>query len=125
MVTVTNDDSLSFVDSLLKVPTKFGGQAVKLDFLVVEKSPPDIIIGLPILLVMRGNMDFGANFVRLLTGTEWIVLPLERYIRSTEKKLVEGEYMGNPSGNFTSDLSVGPESSESSEEEKFLGIRED
>lgn len=53
------------------------------------------------------------------------MVQLQPDIKSTEKKLVEGEEIGTPSEDFKSDLNVCQESSDRSEEEMILAIRED
>lgn len=94
-------DSSSYVFSLLTVPTTFRHQAVKLHSFFVEKSPLDIIIGLPTLSAMRENIDFVALCVSLQIGSEKVVLLLELDTKYTKKKLVKGENIETPSEDFT------------------------
>lgn len=71
-------------------------EAVNFDFLLVEKSLFDIILGAPTLAAMSTNMDFGSQVVRLTIGSEEDVLLVEPDIKSTERKRVEDEEVGTP-----------------------------
>lgn len=96
----------------LKVSTIFEAHPVNLDFLVVEKSPLGVIIGVHKLLPTRAKMGFEAQFVLLHINSEVLLLSLEPDSKSTEKKLVEGDGLGIYNGDLRSESKVGPDSSE-------------
>lgn len=93
-IMVANGESSSCVGSLLDEPTIFGEQAVKLDFLVVNKSPFDLIIGLQTLTAMCARIDFGAQSVLVNIGSEEVVLSLEPDTKASEYKLMDGDGAG-------------------------------
>lgn len=52
---------------------------------------------------MRASLDFGAQNMRVYIGSEDFVLLLEPDVKATNWKLVEGEDLGAPTEDWTSD----------------------
>lgn len=75
-IKITKGDSVSYVGSLLKIPTTFGDHAVEMDYLVVEKYLFGLIIGLLTLSGMRANLDLGTQSFCLYIGSEEVVITL-------------------------------------------------
>lgn len=69
-IKVANNDGLSYVSSLLKVPITFGDQVIKLEYLLPENLPFNMTSGVPNFLTMHTNMGSGKQSVRLQIGSE-------------------------------------------------------
>lgn len=81
-----------------------------------------VIIESPALSTMRANKYVGPQIARLFVESQDIELPLEPNTKAVEKRLVEKGDIGTLSEDFTSFFNVGPDSSDSLEEEIILFI---
>lgn len=65
------------VGAVGSVPIYFGDMVVELDFLVVEGSPLDVIIGDPTIKYLQGVIYIGKRVVQLTNIEHTVEFPLE------------------------------------------------
>ena len=111
-ITVANGVNCPTLGSVKNVPISFDGETLHMDFLAVEGSPFDIVIGIPTMALLRTKLDFERQVVRMTINKRTLEVPLELGIG--KQPMIAS---GTDSADFTSESDLVPFSSSSSDEE--------
>ena len=117
-ITVADGKISPCVGSLRQVPVSFGGLVNKMDFLVVTRTPYDVMVGMPSLEELETFIALGQQNVHVTVGSEKIRLSLEM---DEDHKM---QVFATDSEDFTSDSGVVPIDSSDSDEDFVLALRE-
>ena len=111
-ITVVDRSNSSCTGTLKDVPTSFAYATVHLDFLAVDGTPFDVIIGLPLLEDLQACFDVGKQLVKAIAGDKTVKINLV-----LNAPTGDAARSGTDSEEFTSDSRANTESSTSDEDE--------
>ena len=117
-ITVANGKDEPCMGILEQVPVSFGNLVSKMDFLVVNGAPYDVIIGLPALEEIQACIDLGRQHVQVTVNNRKTRLGLEMDNGPREDE------SSTDSEDFTSDSPAGPAESSDDETEYVFAVRD-
>ncbi len=88
-IKVANCASEKCVGTLNEVPISLGELVVPMDFLVLEETPYDILIGLPTMIQLRAHLDYYRMVLKIHYGGDYEILDYE-YERETGNSSKDG-----------------------------------
>ena len=119
-IPVADGGNAPFIGALLQVPTSFGELSVNLDYLVVEGTPFDLIIGPTSLKKLQACIDVRKQHVQITVGEKTMKLGLEIEVEKREQSGSSTDSEG-----FTSDTDAALDSSSASGSRLFLAVRDE
>ena len=117
---ITVRQKTTCLGSIEDVPVSFNGTVTSLNFLVVARSPVDILIGYPTLEELQACIDLGHRSVRMVIGNKTVKMNLE--FDQVSPIVADSE---TDSEDFTSDVESFASESSSGEETYVVVILRD